>query len=85
MKFIPETPRESLLDGVVDCGMIPADVVIEYFESDGSGSENPMERYGSQYKMVPEEIREQARGVWLERLQAELNAQIIEEQPKKEG
>lgn len=62
--FMPNEPQTDLLQAVIACGNIDPDVVIEYFESDTPEPNNPQERYGSSYKMVPETIREQARAYW---------------------
>lgn len=71
MKFIPDEPRTDLLSGVCDCGIIPADVAIEYFENDQPLPAHPLEQYGSSYKLVPDEIRKQAQAQWNTVLESE--------------
>lgn len=56
-KFTPEEPQSDLLQGVINCGVIDIDTLIEY-EEDNNGV----------YTAVPSEIRQQAKAYWDEQL-----------------
>lgn len=51
--YTPDEPRDDLLQGVIDCGIIDADVLIEY-DVDNSGD----------FVSVPEVTRQAARDWW---------------------
>lgn len=53
----PAEPRDDLLQAVIDLGMVPENVLIEY-EVDGSG----------EFTEVPETIRQAARDWWISQL-----------------
>lgn len=49
-----------LLNAVIECGIIPADVQIDYIVGNDQNEHAPNEAY----RVVPEEIRQQARDYW---------------------
>lgn len=60
--FEPTEPRNSLIEAVIDCGMIDKSVKLFYLTE------------------VPEDIRDQALAVWVQRIQVELDNQAKAEQ-----